>query len=477
MSVAGDFREETGSPSPIFSESELADRFAERHKAKLRFVSEWGQWLRYDGKRWQKENTLLAFDLVRGLCREVARECNRSAEAKALTSAKTIAAVERIAKADRRLAATVDQWDCNLWLLNTPAGVIDLRTGKVRGHDPEDYLTKITAAAPKGKCPLWKEHLAVVMADDAELIAFLQRALGYSLTGFIQEHAIFFGHGSGANGKSTTFETVAHVLGDYARTAPIELFQYSPNDRHPTELAMLQGARFLTASETEEGRGWAESKIKTLTGGERIAARFMRQDYFEYIPQFKPWLTGNHKPSLRSVDESIRRRFNLIPFAVTIPPDKRDKELVSKLKDEGPGILAWMIEGCLRWQKSGLNPPPAVKNATNEYLAAEDALRLWFDECCVVDVAEPGLFTSELYESWKAWADKNGEFPRSLKKFSLSLDAKSKELGIQKTDGLRRKATHIEWVEGRNVPKAVEKHGRGFTGVRLKTDEERFSSM
>ncbi len=472
MSLAGDFSEQSGSPSPIFSESDLADRFAERHKAELRYVAEWSQWFCYNGKYWKKEKTLLAFDLVRALCREIARGCNKSAEAKALTSGKTIAAIEKIAKADRRLAATIDQWDRDPWLLNTPAGVVDLRNGKMREHDPEDYLTKITAVAPKGKCALWKSHLAVVMADDAELIGFLQRALGYSLTGITREHALFFGHGTGANGKGTTFETVAHVLGDYARTAPMEVFQYSSIDRHPTELAMLQGARFVTASETEEGRGWAESRIKTLTGGDRISARFMRQDFFEYLPQFKLWLTGNHKPSIRSVDEAIRRRFNLIPFAVTIPPDKRDKELVSKLKEESAGILAWMIQGCLLWQQNGLNPPLAVKRATDEYLAAEDALRLWFEECCVVDAAEPGTFTSELYESWKLWAEKNGEYPRSLKKFSLSLDAKSKELGIEKTNDLRRKGNISEYVCGKIVWKAVEKHGRGFTGVRLKTHQE-----
>src|SRR5262249_7748703 len=154
------------------------------------------------------------------------------------------------------------------------------------------------------------------------------------------------------------------------------------NDRHPTELAGLHGARLVTATETEEGRQWAESKIKVLTGGDKIAARFMRQDFFEFTPQFKLVIAGNHKPGLRSVDEAIRRRLHLIPFTVTIPPNQRDAQLPNKLKAERPGILAWMIQGCLDWQERGLCPPTVVTDATVAYLEAEDALSAWMDDCC-----------------------------------------------------------------------------------------------
>jgi P4 family phage/plasmid primase-like protien len=172
--------------------------------------------------------------------------------------------------------------------------------------------------------------------------------------------------GMGGNGKSTFLEAITQCVGDYHRAAPIETFTASHTDRHPTDLAGLRGARLVTAIETDEGRHWAESKIKTLTGGDKISARFMRQDFFEYIPQFKLLIAGNHKPGLRSVDEAIRRRFNLIPFAVTIP--KQDRQFGEKLKAEWPGILAWMIQGCLDWQQRGLNPPDAVTAATDAYL-------------------------------------------------------------------------------------------------------------
>ena len=206
--------------------------------------------------------------------------------------------------------------------------------------------------------------------------------LGYALTGSTREHALFFGYGSGANGKGVTINTAAGILADYAQTAAVETFTASFTDRHTTELAALRGARLVTVAETEEGRRWAESRIKTLTGGDPIRARFMRQDEFEFQPQLKLLISGNHKPGLRSVDEAIRRRFHLIPFVITIPPDERDPDLAEKLKSEWPAILAWMIAGCLAWQRERLNPPAAVRDATAAYLDAQDALAAWIEECC-----------------------------------------------------------------------------------------------
>lgn len=451
--TAAEYTEQVGTPAPIFSESEIADRFAERHSKTLCYVGAWKRWYLYDGKCWREEKTLLAFDLVRALCRELARQCNKASEAKALLSNKTIAAVENIAKTDRHFAATIDQWDKDPWLLNTPDGVIDLRTGRLKPHVPEYYQTKITAVGPGSQCPLWEKHLNRIMNGDAELIAFLQRGLGYSLTGSVQEHALFFGHGGGANGKGTTIETVARILGDYARTAPMETFTSSSTDRHPTELAMLRGARFVTAGETEQGRKWAESRIKSLTGGDAISARFMRADFFEYVPQFKLWLTGNHKPGLKSVDEAIRRRFNLVPFTVTIPEKERDKELPEKLKAEWSGILRWMVEGCLSWQRDGLAPPKAVKDATDAYLASQDILGLWFDENCVRD-RKGQLRLAQLYENFKVWAENSGEFVVSKKRFAEMLETASEAFGIEKVPDM--------FVDGT--------HGVGFKGVRFRAN-------
>ena len=222
--------------------------FAERHAGDLRYVAPWGRWLLYDGKRWRFDDTLFAFDLARKVCREAAAECRMAKTAEAIASAKTVAAVERLAKSDRRLAATTHQWDADPWLLNTLGGVIELRSGQIRPHSRDDYLTKVTAVAPNGDCPLWKQHLVRIIDGDVELVAYLQRVLGYALTGVTREHALFFGHGTGANGKSVTISTAAGVFGDYHRTASVETFTASYSDRHPTELAGLRGARLVTAT-------------------------------------------------------------------------------------------------------------------------------------------------------------------------------------------------------------------------------------
>lgn len=279
-------------------------------------MAAWSKWLHWTGKCWQFDDTLKAFDLARRACRVAAAECNQSKVANAIASAKTVAAVERLAKADRRIAATVEQWDADPWLLNTPGGVIDLQTGKTRSHAATDYMVKITETAADALCPIphWRQFLDRVTDGDAELLAFLHRVAGYLLTGITREHALFFNYGTGANGKTTFLNAITVAIGDYCRIAPIETFTASTNERHPTDLAGLRGARLVTAVETEEGRRWAESKIKALTGGDKISARFMRQDFFEFTPQFKLLIAGNHKPGLRSVDEAIRRRFYLIPF-------------------------------------------------------------------------------------------------------------------------------------------------------------------
>ena len=428
---------------PIFSDEAVALRFTEQHADKLRYVAAWSRWLIWDGKCWLFDDTLKSFDLVRKICREAASECNKPNIARAVASAKTVAAVERLARADRRHAAIVDLWDADPWLLNTPGGVIDLRSGEQRPHDATDYMIKIAGTAADASCPIasWLEILDRVTNGDAELIAFLHRIVGYALTGITREHALFFLYGTGANGKTTFLNAITAAVGDYCRIAPIETFTATTNERHPTDLAGLRGARLVTAVETEEGRRWAESKIKALTGGDRISARFMRQDFFEFTPQFKLLIAGNHKPGLRSVDEAIRRRFYLIPFTITIPAEERDPELLEKLKAERPGILHWMIQGCLKWQEQGLAPPPAVTSATAAYLEAEDATAAWIADCCA---PEPNAWerTADLFTSWSAWAQKAGEFVGSQKRFT-------------------------ERLETRGITPLRRRDGRGFVGLAL----------
>jgi putative DNA primase/helicase len=413
--------------APAFSEEALALTFANLHAKDLRYVAIWNKWLGWDGHQWKVLEKREAFTIARGICREAAAQINKPNPAKTIASAKTRAAVVSLAGEDRRLAASSDQWDTDPWLLNTPGGVIDLHTGVMRRQLPEDYLTKITAEAPDKLCPtpLWDAFLKTATARNNELEKYLQRICGYCLTGLTIEQQMFFKYGLGSNGKTVFLNTVANIMGDYHKVAPMESFTASAFERHPTDLAMLRGARLVTSVETEEGRQWAESRIKQLTGGDPVSARFMRQDFFEYIPQFKIIIAGNYKPSLRSVNEAIRRRMNLIPFDVTIPKEERDIKLTDKLKAEWPGILAWMIQGCLDWQVQGLARPQVVAEATEKYLLEEDIIKTWMEECCRVDASE-WCAIGHLYNCYNDWMDANGHRPWSSKRFSERLDCEDR---------------------------------------------------
>jgi P4 family phage/plasmid primase-like protien len=410
-------------PLGAYSDDALALEFTRLHGEVLRYVAIWGAWLVWEESRWVRDLTLTIYDKARRVCRAAADVCGKKQIAQRVRSAQTVAAVERLARADRQHAATADQWDANPWLLNTPDGVVDLHTGKKRPATREDYCTKMTTVSPGGECPLWRKVLREVTAGDRELQEYLQRVFGYILTGITREHAMFFGYGTGANGKSVVNNTMLGVMGDYGTIAPIETFTASQHEAHPTDLAGLQGARLVLAVETEEGRRWAESKLKAATGGDKMSARFMRQDFFTFDPQFKLVVSGNHRPGLRSVDESIRRRMNLIPFNVTIPPGKRDTKLAEKLRAEWGGILQWGIDGCLMWQRVGLAPPKAVTAATESYMASEDALGRWLDEK-TVKAANATVGSTALFQAWRRWADAAGEYVGSQKRFSQNLEAR-----------------------------------------------------
>lgn len=395
----------------------LALSFTRRYQLNWRYVASWGKWLMWDGQRWRTEDTLAATDLIRLVCRHASLRASNIKVAAKLAGASTIGGVERLARADRRHAGNTEEWDADIWLLNTPGGVVDLRTGRMRSHSREDRMTKITTATPKGDCPTWKSFLADVTGNDPELMIYLQRMAGYCMTGVTNEHALFFLYGTGANGKSVFLNVLATILGDYAANAPMDTFMETRSDRHPTDLAGLRGARFVSATETEQGRRWNESKMKEITGGDRVSARFMRQDFFTFIPQFKLIIAGNHKPSIRNIDEAMKRRMHLVPFTITVPPERRDGQLTIKLLKERDGILAWMLEGCLGWQKSKLQRPEKVIAATDEYFEAEDAIGRWLEERCLRAPSAKSL-TTELFSDWKRWADDSGEFTGSQRRFS-----------------------------------------------------------
>ncbi|MCZ6860397.1 MAG: phage/plasmid primase, P4 family, partial [Alphaproteobacteria bacterium] len=395
--------------SPRFSDDQLALRFTAELGDELRYIHPWGKWLRWDGRRWSFDQTLAVPDRARGICRVAATECWDPKEQNAIASAKKVAAVERLARSDRQHAATVEQWDTNPWLLPTPVGEVSLRLGEISPARPEHYMTKITAVAPEGECPLWQQFLERVTGGDKELQLYLQRVVGYCLTGSVEEEALFFLHGTGQNGKGVFIHTLAGIFGEFHTAAPMEMFLFSKHDRHPTELAGLRGARLVTCTEVEQGRRWDEAKIKALTGSDTISARFMRQDFFNFIPTFKLMISGNHKPSLSHVDKAISRRFHLIPFTVTIPDDERDDKLAEKLKGEWPGILQWAIDGAVEWARIGLAPPEAVLEATQEYLSAQDSISLWIEEHCTEGANEQETI-AKLWTSWRTWCDQTNDY-------------------------------------------------------------------
>jgi putative DNA primase/helicase len=318
---------------------------------------------------------------------------------------------------------------------------IDLKTGIEYAPRREDHCTKFAGATEAtGECPLWRTFLDRVTAGTDDLQKYLQRIAGYSLTGSIREHAMFFFYGTGANGKGVFINTLRGIWGDHAVVAPMEMFVETKFDRHPTELADLKGARLVIAQETERGRRWAESRIKSMTGGDPIKARYMRQDFFEFRPQFKLMIAGNHKPSLYGVDEAIRRRIHLIPFTVTIPEAERNPNLADELKVEWNGILRWAVDGCLEWQRIGLAPPEIVLSATREYLEGEDALGQWIGDRCEVG-KEFKEAIGALYQSWCLWCEAAREPPGSQKAFSQALDAhgfeRSKDTKVRSFIGIR----------------------------------------
>jgi P4 family phage/plasmid primase-like protien len=373
--------------------------------------------------------------MARNVCRESGASCGDEKLARHVAGAPSVMATERLARADRRHAATVDQWDADEWLLNTPGGTVDLQAGALRPSAREDYCTKITAFVPGGDCFLWKAFLDRITNGDVELQQYLQRVCGYILTGSIRDHAFFFRYGTGGNGKSVFMETIAGMLGNYTTTAPTSIFIASQFEQHPTEMAGLHGARLAIASEIDSGQNWAESKLKRITGGDRIAARFMRQDFFEFQPQFKLVIAGNSKPTFIVVDEAMRRRIHLVPFTVTIPKAERDKNLAERLRSEGGGILQWAIEGCLSWQREGLNPPASVQEATHEYLAEEDVLGRWFSERIEVG-PEHSSSVAVLFGNWREFCIENGEKEGSLKAFSQRLIARG--FSRERTSSQRR---------------------------------------
>lgn len=417
--------------APLHSDQWLADEIVRRQKGMLRYAPERGDYLVWTESRWKHDPSLLAEDIIKRELRRIAdmvlRRASNDKEIKEaqklgqqICSAAKASAVAQLIRSDRSIAVSVSSLDHDIWKLNTPAGIVDLKTGKLNPPEPDELCTKTTAVQPDfgGACPEWRRFLAEATGGNVELEKYLQRFAGYALTGCTDEQQLTFIFGGGENGKSVFLNAIGGILGEYSTVADMNTFTASANDKHTTDLAMLMGSRLVRASETEQGKRWDTARLKNMTGGEPITARFMRQDNFTYLPQFKLLFVGNHKPETRDVGHAMQRRIHMVPFEVT--PARRDPRLGAKLREEWPAILAWMIEGCLAWQEQGLNPPQIVRDKTEEYFKSEDAVGRWLEDRCVIGGGERAGST-ELFQSWREWANENGEYVGSQKRLTQAL--------------------------------------------------------
>lgn len=396
-----------------------AHRFVNEHVDSLRYVPHWRTWVEWDGRRWVIDRTGAVYRAAATTSMSIAQEAweaegDRRRELqkwwRLSESEGRIRAMVNLASKEGRLIWLPEHLDVNPWLFNVSNGTIDLRTGRLNPHERVDQITKLAPVEynADARCPMWLAFLDRVLAGDADVIEFFQRAVGYTLTGSTREQVLFLIYGAGANGKTTLLETLRSLLGEYATQAEFSTFLLSGHQTVRNDLARLVGARFVSAGEVDQGRRLAESVVKQITGGDRITARFLYSEHFEFTPSFKLFLAVNHKPTIRGTDNAIWRRIRLIPFTVTIPPDERDRDLTLKLSDELPGILTWAVEGCLCWQKDGLGEPEVVRAATRDYQEEMDALADFFADRCEF---HPAALTegSELYAAYKEWCGNTGE--------------------------------------------------------------------
>lgn len=409
-------------------------RLATQHGNDLRYCWPWKKWLVWDRKRWRIDDTgaivARAKQTVRSIYAEAAGcddELLRKAIARWARQSERrdrVSAMIDLARSEPGIPILPDQLDRDPWLLNVQNGTIDLRTGQPREHQQSDFITKLAPVAfdPAAECPTWLAFLERIFDGSAELIGFVQRILGYCLTGSTRDHVLPIFYGTGANGKTTLLIVVFDVLGpDYTSKAPRDLLMLRRGEHHPTELADLFGKRLVAAVESAEGQRLNEALIKDLTGGDPQKARRMREDFWQFNPTHKLILATNHKPIVKDTTNSTWRRLRLVPFVVEIPEPEQDKTLGGRMvRYEAPGILAWMVRGCLEWQRIGLAEPAEVMTATQQYQQSQDPIAGFVDECCIIGPRRREK-ASTLYGCYKRWAENGGEEVITQRRFGEAL--------------------------------------------------------
>jgi len=432
----------------LLTDDAVLQIFLQRHGDRFVFLEPIGVF-EWTGHVWKYDQQRTINRRMGDLCREIGARLKKKGDKRTAESAGLVKrCADRVKDETARPVGLFDQ-----------APVLNMATASVRLDRPgpwqlgaqrrEDYCSRITAVtAERMECPVWLTFLDQITAGDQELVAYLQRVVGYCATPFITEQAFFFCYGTGQNGKGTFLNTVKAVLGDYAAQASLELLQATNHPKHNEELASLVGTRLVLTAETAQNQSWDEAKLKQLTGGDMVRANFMRQNSFEYLPQYKIIVVGNNKPVIRNADRAMRRRLQLIPFTVEIAEADRDLGLFERLKPEYPGILAWIMQGFDQWRERGLDPPAAVTGATDDYFENQDALQQWLDKWCSTTDVNAFASSTELYGSWKLFCEAAGERHGTRKAF-------------------------VERLEAKGIVRDRTDKARGFVGIRTLTILER----
>ncbi len=412
-----------------------AERFADLYSERVRWCPARKKWLVHDGRRWRwdecGEVVIFAQATARAIYKDAANEPD-PARQKEIAKFAVVSQNEgringMLSQAKPHLAVRLEDLDRDKWLINCQNGTLDLRTGKLRDHDPADLVTKIvpTDYLPSAECPRFARFLKETLVDDA-LVAFVKRYSGYTLTGITRERVLAMLWGGGKNGKSTLVELLQDVMGDYAQNTDVETILAKKYVGVGNDVAALRGARLVSCAEVESGRRLAESKVKQLTGSDTVTARYLFGEPFDFRPEFKLWCSTNNKPEIVGTDDAIWDRIRLIPFTQRFDGTRRDPKLPEKLREELAGVFAWMVSGCLEWQEHGLGEPEAVRDATEQYREEMDTLAAFLADRCVV---RPGAFVlaEDLYKSYGWWCDVAGERQDPLKRFVSRLSERGFE--------------------------------------------------
>jgi putative DNA primase/helicase len=425
--------------APILTEIGNAERFASRYGGDVRFCHQLNTWFVWDGKRLAPDEIAQVERYAKGTVRQLYRDAlllkDKDARESMLKFAMRsdsdhgVRALLARAAAEEGTPVRINELDANPWLLNVENGTIDLRTGGLREHNRADGITKLAPVRfdSAAACPRWRRFLSEIFEPHRDVVEFIQRAVGYSLTGDTREECLFLAYGTRRNGKGTLTRTLQAMLGDYGGTADFSTFVAGRDDRGPRDdVANMRGRRFVVSQEVREGAALAESLVKWLTGGDLVRARNLYERSTEWLPTHHLWLAVNHKPVIRGTDPGIWSRIRLLPFSVSFD-GREDKALKMRLLEELPGILAWAVEGCLNWQKNGLRLPESVKIATAEYRAESDIFARFVEDVCIV-----GEYVSAkaktLHSAYKVWAEQAGETVLSETAFGRRLT----ERGFQK---------------------------------------------